>query len=296
MADTTITFYNEETKQKIPVRAVDNGDGTFSLRVESGLVVGDVSIGAVEIKNADSDARARVGSIGDWDESVVSLAAHDPSLGKGSDAAETNPASTAPLISLIKGLLTILGDVWDDANNFLRVQLGAGTSFVGTVGGNTVDVAAELTRPGDTTAYTANDVVSDNTSATTPLEFENFARVNGGGGYIVGAKLSTDKKSITPRMRVHLFRAADATLAADNAPYKELYDDADKRLGYFDLPAMTTAVNTTDSTVSRSQDIGLRIPFTTGANRSIFAVLEALDAFVPANGQKFYLELLGEPS
>ena len=68
----------------------------------------------------------------------------------------------------------------------------------------------------------------------------NFARVSGGSGYIVGAMLHTDKKSIVPRFRVHLFNATGATVSADNAAFKDVYADISKRIGFFDLFSMIT--------------------------------------------------------
>lgn len=164
------------------------------------------------------------------------------------------------------------------------------------VKGRKVQVAAtELTRPANTTAYTAGDVVSNDAATTTLLSFASFARVNAGSGYIVGARLATDKKSITPRFRVHLYNASNPTVAADNAAHKTLYADLGKRIGSFDLPAMTTPVNTTDSTESITQDMTLRIPFfAAAATRTIYALLETLDDFSPANAQKFTLTLIGE--
>jgi hypothetical protein len=169
---------------------------------------------------------------------------------------------------------------------------GASEVHVGEVGGNLVRVSTEFTRPADTTAYTAGDVVSDSTSATTPIALASAVRVNAGSGYIVRASLTTDKKSITPRFRVHLFNASNPTVAADNVAYKEVYADASKRLGYFDLPAMTTATDTTSSDMSRSSDVTMRhAVVAAAATRTLYAVLEALDAFTPASGEKFTLTL-----
>lgn len=164
-----------------------------------------------------------------------------------------------------------------------------------TVGGETISLSAEFTRPADTTAYTANDAVSNSTSSTTPVEIANFARVNGQSGYIVGARLTTDKKSITPRIRVHLYSVNTATLSVDNAAWQDKYADISKRLGSFDLPAMSTGADTTNSDISRSMDFTVRIPFKCASDsRSIYYVLETLDAFTPASGQKFTLTLNGE--
>lgn len=172
------------------------------------------------------------------------------------------------------------------------IILTTGEAHIGKIGGSLGILSVEMTRPSDTTAYIANDVVSDSTGATTLLDFTPMMRVNAGTGYLVGARLSTDKKSITPRFRVHLFNASNPTLAADNAAWKEVYADASKRLGYFDLPGMITAADTANSNVSRAMDFTLRIPlFAAAASQHVYAALETLDAFTPASAEKFTLTL-----
>lgn len=168
--------------------------------------------------------------------------------------------------------------------------LVAGEAHIGEVGGNLPSVATEFTRPADTAAYTAGDVWSDNTTTTTMQALAGAARVSGGSGYIVGARISTDKRNSTQRIRVHIFNTTGATLAADNAAYKEVYADTSKRVFYFDMPAMTTATDTTNSDMSRTVDTTLRIPYTCAAT-SLYFVFEALDAFTPASGQKATLTL-----
>lgn len=171
---------------------------------------------------------------------------------------------------------------------------GAGTSgdpFIETLGatvvGNLVMVATEFTRPNDSSpTYTANDVVSDSTSATTMQALANAARSSGGSGYIVGIRISTDKKSITPRIRVHFYNTTGATLSVDNANWQDKYADASKRVAYYDMPAMTTGADTSNSDMSRSVDMTMRIPFVAAAT-SLYYVLETLDAFTQAALQKF---------
>ena len=172
------------------------------------------------------------------------------------------------------------------------MSAGASEQFIGKVGGLIGNASVEFTRPANTTDYTAGDVVSNNATTTVLMEFANLFREYNTSGYLVGARLMTDKKSITPRIRVHLFNASDATVAADNAAHKELYADGAKRLGYFDLPAMTTATNSTDSDMSRAIDLSIRVPVACStSSRSLFCLLEALDGFTPASGQKFTLKL-----
>lgn len=177
----------------------------------------------------------------------------------------------------------------DSAGDLRPIVVGTdGAMFAG---GNLIRVSAEFTRPADTTGYSAGDIVSNSTSATTLLTLTNALRVAGGSGYIVRASLVTDKKSVTPRFRVHLFNASDPTVAADNANHKELYADASKRLGYFDLPAMTTATDAASSDMSRAIDNTLRHAVIASGSRNLYALLETLDAFTPASGEKFTLTL-----
>lgn len=162
---------------------------------------------------------------------------------------------------------------------------------------NTVSV--EFTRPANTDAYTAGDVVSNSTSASTLLEFANFFRPNSDGlirgGYIIAARLTTNKKSISPRFRVHLFNASNPTRSADNAAHQEKYADISKRLGYFDLDAMLTPADTTNSDMSRAINMYLRVPVRPASgSRSLFVLLETLDGFTPDSGQKFMLTLTGD--
>jgi hypothetical protein len=177
-----------------------------------------------------------------------------------------------------------------DATHGLPNTLLAGELHLGEVGGNLIMVSTEFTRPADTTAYAANDVVSNSTSTTTMQALANAARVSGIGGYIVGARLTTDKKSITPRFRVHFYNTTGATLSADNAAWQHKYADISKRVGRLILPAMDTGADTTNSDMSVAEDMTCHIPYTCAAT-SVYWVLETLDAFTPASGQKFSLSV-----
>jgi hypothetical protein len=156
--------------------------------------------------------------------------------------------------------------------------------------GNLLAVAVELTRPANTDAYAAGDVVSNNVTTTAMLEFANAAREAGGSGYITGIRVATDKKSITPRLRVHIFRTNGATLSGDNAQWRGVYTDDSKLIGSVDLAAMTTGADTTNSTQSIAQDFTVRLPYTCVAT-SLYVVLETIDAFTPTSGQKFSVTL-----
>lgn len=169
-------------------------------------------------------------------------------------------------------------------------SLMPGENHIGEVGGNSVIVSTEITTTASQGAYIANDAVL--AAAGGVSEIQNVGRLAGGSAYITGVRLSTDKKSITPRFRVHLFNANNPTVSADNAQWQEKYVDASKRLGYIDLPAMSTGADTTNSTMSRAVDETVRKLIACAAGQtSIWFALEALDGFTPDNSEKFTLVL-----
>ena len=183
-----------------------------------------------------------------------------------------------------------------------RVKVGIGAD--GTAGdvssanpmpvaGSVVRIDTEFTRPANTTSYSTGDVVSNSTSSTTLIDLANAVRANGASGYIVAVRLFTDKKSITPKFRVHFWNASNPTASVDNANMQLLYADLAKYLGYVDLAAMITGKDATNSTMSFAANLAVRVPVVAGGStRSIYALLETLDNFAPANGQKFTLSVL----
>lgn len=192
-----------------------------------------------------------------------------------------------------------VNDALMSSTNPMFAQQTAGEAHIGSVGGQLVTVTATFTRPADTTAYAAGDAVNNSTSAPSLLTLTNAARVNGGGGYLVGVRLATNLKSITPRFRVRLFNdiyssgTTPIVLSNDNAAFQSKYADEAKRVARLDLSAMITPVDTTNSDMSTSEDTTIRIPFVcqTGG-RNLYATLEALDAFTPSSGESFTLTLV----
>jgi hypothetical protein len=162
------------------------------------------------------------------------------------------------------------------------------------IAGQIAPAAVTWTRPTDAAPYSANDVVSNSTSATTPQPVA-LARANDKTGYIVGVRLSTNHKSIVPRMRVHIYRTDTLTLSADNAVYKSLYADEAKKITAVDLIALATPADAANSDYSAMSDFTMRIPFTPkSGTRNVYVVLEALDAFTPASGDSFTVTLWGD--
>jgi len=85
--------------------------------------------------------------------------------------------------------------------------------------GYTKVVTAAITRPNDTTAYTAGDSIADKTSAATLLTFTDAARHAGGSGVLLDALL-VDSAAQTTKLDAELY-LFDTTMTApvDNAAW-----------------------------------------------------------------------------
>lgn len=166
------------------------------------------------------------------------------------------------------------------------------------ISSSSVRVGVEITRPNDTTAYIAKDVISTSNTSGTLIIFSNFSRANGTSGIISRARLMTNQSTNIAQYRLHLFHTAP-TAINDNLPYLVQYTNANNRIGMIDFPAMNTesASSNAAMTMRPSSDGSYPPPnlwFTTDANdRNIYGMLETLSAFTPAANQKFYIELAG---
>ena len=156
-----------------------------------------------------------------------------------------------------------------------------------------------LTRPGDTNAYIAKDTVSNSTSAPVVLTFTNSVSAQGVSGYIVKARLITNQSTNTARFRLHLYTTAP-TAINDNSPFTLLAANAGLRIGVIDFPACQTEGSGSDAanamyTVGALNNASTQspqgpLPFISAA-KSIYGILETLDAFTPAASQTFFIEL-----
>lgn len=181
--------------------------------------------------------------------------------------------------------------------NGLPIPIKADTTGRALLAGASFLASATITRPADTTAYAAKDVIS--TGAGAILTFPGMGRVNGGSGLILRARLMTSQKTNVAQCRLHLFHTAP-TAIADNSPYLLLYANAANRVGMIDFPAMTTedATNSTAASAMRPSSDGNSLPPNlwyqcAAGDTALYGILETLTAFTPASAQTYFIELGG---
>lgn len=177
-----------------------------------------------------------------------------------------------------------------------QITIGSGENHIGEFGKKITNVTAEYTRPADANAYAALDVYSNSTSAPAVLTFTSIARISGGSGRIMKAIAYTDQKTNTARFKLHLYNTSP-TAINDNSPYLQLYANNASYVGSINFSAMTTEDPTNSTTaysVSSEGSGNLPLAFLTSGSANLFGIVEIIDAFTPASGQKLYFSLTAE--
>jgi hypothetical protein len=139
------------------------------------------------------------------------------------------------------------------------------------------------TRPNDTTAYAANDVLG--TDPASVIEFANIAPQGGGTIVLLYAAMRIDAGTSTQgQTRLHLYSSAP-TAIADNAAFNLPSGDRDKYLGFITLGG---PIDLGDTMFTEEDFLRKTI---TATSSSIFAIAETTGAFTPAASTVRTLEL-----
>jgi hypothetical protein len=158
-------------------------------------------------------------------------------------------------------------------------------------------ITATFTRPSDTTAYTAGDVVGP---VTTPAaqSFAGAAKYNGGSGQIIGAHLETDLATITNgTFRVHVWNTT-LTPATDNSPLITQHAQIAYFQGSFDFNILvadnaSAVAGVAQLRTSLDLDAGIPLDFVCASgDTGLYCVITALAAYTPKSAGVFNLSLL----
>lgn len=153
-------------------------------------------------------------------------------------------------------------------------------------------VSATITRPDNTTAYDAGDVVG--TDPATNMTFSNVLMMAEGALFmILSAMLEIDVNAIPSGMnafRLHLFNVAP-TAIADNTAWALADADRSKYLGYISLDA---PVDMGGTLWSQTQNINFVGKLAAGST-TLYGMLETVGAYTPSaqTVKKITLNILG---
>lgn len=196
-------------------------------------------------------------------------------------------------------------DTWSDGIRTIRsavqgIQGGAALP----VGGNTFTITAELTRPANATAYAQYDIIAHEASGVSVifLVFDT-TKVNS-SGYIVKARLETDRTAEAAGYILYLYRVAAASLPTvltnlgDNDIFPLKYANRSSRIGSIPFAAgnwITAGTNSDSATnLVTPNTSGGNLPLKYGlaaADSNIYGLLINAAAQTPQSAQNFSVSL-----
>lgn len=159
-----------------------------------------------------------------------------------------------------------------------------------SVGGALTVVTATFTRPADTTAYAAGDVVADSTSAPTVITLTNAVLSNGDTGILMDVKMVDSANQATPGLfELWLFNAAPG-LDNDNAAFTPTDTELQTLLAVIPLTVSYAGDATSGAGGNRvyQSDVINRPVKAGGSTRNLYGELVVRNAYTPVSAESFY--------
>ncbi len=184
------------------------------------------------------------------------------------------------------GSITVDGPLTDAELRATAVPVADGGGSL-TVDGKAFRSTATITRPSDTTAYTAGDVVGD----TGGSAIISLTSAGPSGGFVLVQSVSlVFSDSVVPAgmgaFRIHMY-SASPTAIADNAAFDLVSGDRDTYMGYIDLPAPLDF----GSTIYTQTDYPGRLIKLAAASTTLFAEIETRGAYTPVSASTVSLRI-----
>ena len=208
----------------------------------------------------------------------------DLQKGSGATTATTARVVIATDSPTVTGISSI--DTKTPALQSGAVPVGDNSSSL-TVDGKAYRSVATITRPSNTTAYTAGDVVGD----TGGSAIISLTTAGPSGGFIILQSASlVFSDSVVPAgmgaFRIHLY-SVSPTAIADNAAFDLVSGDRDTYMGYVDLPTPLDF----GSTIYTQTDYPGRLIKLAAASTTLFAEIETRGAYTPVSASTVSLRI-----
>ena len=160
--------------------------------------------------------------------------------------------------------------LFDEMGDFFIHSTSAGEG--GSGGADLKSFMVEITRPANTTAYTAGDIVGEVTGVLKTIL--NVAKAAGKGVRIYRVRIQTNDTGVQSghRFNVHIYNDAPTTTGlVDNGPFSINYANAIKRVGRIPI-TMEGQVGSNDYNVTGLNPVGT----------DVHIILEAVTGFTPS--------------
>ena len=156
--------------------------------------------------------------------------------------------------------------------------------------------SGSITRPNNATAYTANDAISDSTTAPSAIEIAEAARSPGYGGTILGLQvLSSANQATLPQLEVYVFDS-EPTPTNDADEFGLTDADAANLVGlfvvnsFYDLD-VTTGADGTAAGFAAAEGDGRPVYKCAAGSQKLWALLKVLNAYTPVALEVFTVTL-----
>jgi len=175
-------------------------------------------------------------------------------------------------------MLRLAGTDFAEAVVLIDATTGLPYTAAGTSSSSSHSATVTITRPSDTTAYAAGDVIGD-TDGSAIFTFANMAKTGGGEIMITSIELEIDVAALPSGFagtNVRLYNASP-TAIADNAAWDLPSGDRGKYLGKV---LLGTPVDEGTTLFSDNDGINKQIKLT---STSLFVELQTVGAFTPTS-------------
>lgn len=146
-----------------------------------------------------------------------------------------------------------------------------------------------FTRPANTTAYAAKDVMTDGNAKA--MEFPNISPIPGAGVDILSAFMISSNPSSTPGSFTLMLFNSPQDLASDNAAYAPTNQDMTSFIGLVSFDGSKVNSN---SAVYYPIGFGHLYVRLSPSSTSVYGVLIADSAYPPISRENFIIKLYGE--
>lgn len=208
------------------------------------------------------------------------------------DAGNALLTTQAGMIDGLEALLTAIGVIMDAANTRAVATLGAKTVAQSPAVNIAIDqpaipvnqtssahdVTLPVTRPADTIAYLAGDVVGG------PLTFAGAGKASGAPVLLTGVQFQMNVSAPPSGMgafRLHFYNVTPPSALADNAPFDIQAGDRSAYLGFVDI---TTPPDLGSTLYIEVNNINKQMKLLSG---SVFAYLQTMSAWTGGSGDVY---------
>lgn len=175
-----------------------------------------------------------------------------------------------------------------------RVTLASDDPGVVAIAANKINLVSSakssFTRPSNTTAYAIGDLIANSTTAgsVTRMSWTGATKTGSGGSGIISGVVVSKTGSVGCTIRIHFLKTDHAVTNGDNGALVLTSLDIDNYIGYMDVSFNGNALTAIGSSAAEVVEFSdKRLDYTLSSGDTIYAVMQAVSAFTPANAGVF---------